>query len=82
MRSLTNGFYRILDKSESAGYNVRFDRIDQNPEIFPFSYERKLPVSIKKTKAGGMLIWNGREYPLIPNQPQVINVIPQTNSLL
>ncbi|MBO5111741.1 MAG: hypothetical protein J6C12_00090 [Lachnospiraceae bacterium] len=35
-----------------AGYNVRFHRIDQNPEIFPFSYERKLPVSIKKTKQG------------------------------
>lgn len=35
-----------------VGYNTNFDHIEQNPEIFPFSYERKLPVSIRKSGKG------------------------------
>lgn len=54
----------------------------------PFNGEKvsialnKEKLSVTATRAGGTLIWNGKEYSLIPNQPQVINVIPQTNSPL
>lgn len=35
-----------------VGYLPEFNRLDQNPEIFPFSYERKLPVAKTKTEHG------------------------------
>lgn len=35
-----------------VGFNRYFDGADKNPEQFPFSYERKNPVAVKKTDKG------------------------------
>ena len=43
-----------------VGYKPYFDSPDKNPEIFPFEYERKLPVS-KETAGGGVLYDFGTE---------------------
>lgn len=43
-----------------VGWNSHFNRPDQNPEVFPFSYERREPVSVQKTDKG-LLYDFGRE---------------------
>ncbi len=37
---------------EPVGYNVYFDSADKNPEVFPFEYEKKIPLKVSKTDIG------------------------------
>lgn len=36
----------------SAAYKSYFNSLDKNPEVFPFAYERKEPVTVRKTDEG------------------------------
>lgn len=45
----SNGY---VGKFSPVGYNIHFTRVDQNPEKFPFKYERILPTSKEKTDSG------------------------------
>ena len=39
-------------KFTNAGYDEYFDSLDKDPEVFPFEYERKDPISIEKVEDG------------------------------
>ncbi|MBR4073165.1 MAG: alpha-rhamnosidase [Clostridia bacterium] len=41
-----------VGEHQPVGWNEQFDSLDKTPEIFPFSYENKQPVSLEKLQDG------------------------------
>ena len=43
---------RCAGEYSPVGYKPYFDSADKNPEVFPFEYERRLPISEERTASG------------------------------